>query len=193
MKHIITALAGLGILAACSTAAPTASGPSPEAAIVGAATTSPASPQPDPTLSPYQSREVAPNITFYDAQEQRHTLSEFKGKFTLLCFFANYCTYCQKEVPHIQAFQAAHPGQVNVVAIEATGAGEDVVSDFAKTFGVTIPLYHDASRVGAQAFVVTNYPNTFSLSPDLVVETAVLGNVTDVYYQNMLNAYGGTR
>lgn len=146
-------------------------------------------PAPAVSLAPYVQREVAPNITFKDAQGQTHRLDEYKGKLIVLTFFAHFCAVCQKEVPKLQQFAQENADQVAFVPIEATGAAPDIVKAFGERFGVSAPLFHDPERVGAQVFQVRQYPQGFLISPDFVAQEDVKGAASTEFYKSRLSVY----
>ena len=170
-----------------SPAAATSASPCAEAA--SCAAPAGASPAAGPSLAPVVMRKAAPAIQFKDADGAEHTIGEWKGKFTVLMFFSVTCAVCQKEVPSMQAFLTQYGPNVAVVPIEATGASATDVAAFKSTYQVPMPIYHDPGRRAAGAFLVKNYPNSFILSPDGVVQEDLLGHASLTFYSARLALY----
>lgn len=74
-------------------------------------------------------------------KDQPESLSEFKGKVTVLYFWATWCVPCRIETPKLIALYAAYkPKGVEVVGV-ALDSG-DKVRAFAKDKGITYPIFY---------------------------------------------------
>ena len=45
-------------------------------------------------------------LSFLDADGNRHTMEEFRGKYVYIDFWASWCVPCCREVPHLQKLEA---------------------------------------------------------------------------------------
>ena len=187
-------LAIFGALAACALPNPTGA-PASE----GAGTTvlltdvPPATTAAGSGLGPVVMRQTAPDVSYLDAAGNRHLLSESKGKFVLLVFYAHYCPVCKREVPHTRQFTGANADKAaTMVAIEASSVGQDLVNAFAVRAGVpSTELNHDPTGVAARAYSVAHVPTVFVISPDFVAQESYVGLTPTNFYESMLALYGG--
>jgi len=62
-----------------------------------------------------------PNVTFLDMQGQDRDPVEFKGKFTVLNFWATWCAPCRREMPSLDALQRDLASDDFQVVVMATG------------------------------------------------------------------------
>ncbi len=46
-----------------------------------------------------------------------HKLTEFKGKPTILVFWASWCPHCRKEMPQLKELYQEENGEINIVAV----------------------------------------------------------------------------
>lgn len=69
-------------------------------------------------------------VAFTDAQGQRHTLAEFKGKVVLVDVWATWCPPCRKSLPEVAALQKAGGDSYVVVPISVDNGGWGDVKPF---------------------------------------------------------------
>jgi thiol-disulfide isomerase/thioredoxin len=59
-----------------------------------------------------------PSLAFEDAQGQRHTIEDWRGRAVLLNLWATWCVPCRKEMPALDALEGKLGGPAfNVVAV----------------------------------------------------------------------------
>jgi cytochrome c biogenesis protein CcmG, thiol:disulfide interchange protein DsbE len=115
--------------------------------------------------------------------------SDLRGRWTLVNFFATWCVPCRKEHPELIRFAQRHAtaGDAAVVAIiydDTTSA----VRDFRKSNGGDWPMIVDPDGQIALNFGVSGVPESFLVSPDGVIVSKILGGVTDVRLETLLDA-----
>lgn len=87
----------------------------------------------------------APTAVFHDAAGAPHTLSDFKGKVTLVNVWANWCAPCKEEIPSLAKLQAAYAGKPVAVVPISVGKGDD--------------------ETAGRAFIAKNAPLSFYTDP----------------------------
>jgi thiol-disulfide isomerase/thioredoxin len=75
-----------------------------------------------PTAAP---APEAPATPFVDAGGAAHTLSEFKGKVTVVNLWANWCAPCKAEIPSLAKLAEAYKGKDLAVVPISVGKGKD--------------------------------------------------------------------
>ncbi len=87
--------------------------------------------------------------------------STFKGKVTLVNFFASWCGPCKKEIP----FLVRHAEDYKAKGFQIVGVGVDTDSsrsvEFAKEHGATWPILADSDSVLFGDFLVYSMPATY--------------------------------
>ena len=66
-----------------------------------------------------QPGQQLPDFTLTTLSGDAFTLSEHRGKITVINLWATWCTPCVKELPYFDQLQAAHPQDVAVLAIHS--------------------------------------------------------------------------
>ena len=102
-------------------------------------------PEPDDdTPVGYEVGQRCPDFTvpLYDADGAEFTLSEKRGKITVVNFWATWCTPCVAELPHFEKLHAEYP-DVEIVAIHSSLVTDDVQA-FLDKKGFVLPFALDA-------------------------------------------------
>jgi peroxiredoxin len=148
---------------------------------------------------------TAPDYTLKTPQGETVALSQFRGKATLLEFFATWCPHCAAEAPHLRALDASLPKQ-RVAFVSVNADGEDPASIYAyhSYFGLQFPSLVDPSsspgsfhRQGAAgpvttAYRVQSYPTFYVLDPKGRIAWRSDGEQPDALLrQELLKATGG--
>jgi len=96
----------------------------------------------NPNLLPVGS--TAPDFTLKTPAGQSVSLSSFRGKATLLEFFATWCPHCDAEAPHIRSIFSTLP-RTKYGWLSVNADGEDAASVYAyhRYFGIRDPAVLD--------------------------------------------------
>ena len=80
-------------------------------------------------------------------------LTSFKGKVTLVNFWATWCAACRTELPLLERVHAAMADQgIRVVAISVDQGGRDVVARYVRTLNLRrLPVYLDPDGLVAHS------------------------------------------
>jgi thiol-disulfide isomerase/thioredoxin len=108
-------------------------------------------------------RTAAPEAWTTD-NNQRATLSDYKGKVVLLDFYATWCVPCRAETPHLVRLQNEYgPGGFQVIGLNVGGEEDrDKVPAFAKEFNIQYPLaYPEDDLVTKYLSDNENIPQSF--------------------------------
>lgn len=118
-------------------------------------------------------------------------LSDFRGRWVLLNFWASWCGPCRAETPELQR-HATEADQERLVVIgvnlqETAAAAERFVGEFA----VTYPIVLDRDGSVAQAYGVRVLPVTFLVDPDGRVVAIERGQVMRERLEGWAKEYWG--
>lgn len=90
-------------------------------------------------------------------------LDSLQGSVVVLNIWATWCEPCRDEIPQLQALHdslGARGMTMLGVSIDEPGMGSEV-SDFARSQGMTYPIWLDPSRDVAAQFLTIGVPETF--------------------------------
>ncbi len=121
---------------------------------------------------PKENRQVVPEFTLPDLEQNPVSLSDFKGKFLLIDFTTTWCRWCEVQKPSILELMEKYPDDFRVLAIDVQETEQDIRAHYPN--GPEYPLVLDKDGGITQMFGVQGFPFYLLISPN--------GEV--VYYQS---------
>jgi peroxiredoxin len=105
---------------------------------------------------------TASEFTLKDTQGHVHHLTDYRGKWVLVNFWATWCAPCLEELPDLAALHNAHKDtDLIVIGIAMEYPSTKVVLDFLKTHHLPYPIvlgdYKIAKQIGAVEALPTSY------------------------------------
>jgi thiol-disulfide isomerase/thioredoxin len=117
-------------------------------------------------LAIHASPTPVPDAVLLDAADAEHSLTEFKGKWVVLNFWAIWCAPCRQEMPSLDRLQAAMPGLAVVPVATGRNAVEGIERFFAEAEVKNLPILRDPKSQLSRALGVIGLPVTVILNPE---------------------------
>ena len=117
--------------------------------------------------------DVAPDFTLQNLDGEAVTLSDYRGQWVVLNFWATWCGPCRTEIPAFSEFADENPDVV-VLGVATDGDAETLIPA-ARDLGITYPVLVDPKGISASLYKVSTIPTTVVVSPDGTVETIHIG------------------
>jgi len=118
----------------------------------------------DELMSAIMPIKAAPALTLPDTNGELITLTDYKGKYVLINFWAYWCGPCIKEFPALQKLhQALNPQGLEILAIHA-GPYEDSGSDFLKSANISFKVLLD-EEIKLKGWKVPALPLSYLIDP----------------------------
>lgn len=108
---------------------------------------------------------VAQGFVFKDMQGQAQRLSDYRGKWVLVNFWATWCPPCLEEIPDLIALHEAHKNSDLVVIGVALDSDRDSVVEFIAKKRVSYPIVYGDYTMAAQVGEVEALPTSFLFDP----------------------------
>jgi thiol-disulfide isomerase/thioredoxin len=128
--------------------------------------------------------EVPPQILGTDRNSDPVDLAKLRGKVVVVTFWASWCGYCRKELPALNAMQAAAgPEYFRVVAVNVQDGNDEYRAMIRKMRGYTLTFARDRSGNIAESYGVQSYPNLWIIDPEGRVAGRHIGYGEDSFGQ----------
>ncbi|MEZ5046816.1 MAG: TlpA disulfide reductase family protein [Chitinophagaceae bacterium] len=135
---------------------------------------------------------IAPDFELYDSTGTvKHKLSDFRGQYVLLDFWASWCGPCKAEIPHLkQAYQFFHDKGFEIVSVSFDRKESDWKYAL-RTLGM--PWIHISDIKGFQSVVsnlyhVPSIPKTLLLDPNgKIIATDLRGNALEKKLEELIH------
>jgi len=111
---------------------------------------------------------TVPDTAFTDETGGEHRLSEFRGRYVAVNFWATWCAPCRKELPALDALNREFGGGDFAVVTIATGRNmlPAIHRLFAETGVATLPVFLDPGQTLSREMAVFGLPVTVILDPE---------------------------
>lgn len=131
---------------------------------------------------------AAPNFTLETLEGGASTLTDWRGSYVLLNFWASWCGPCRGETPELEALWAEHGDSLTLVGVniqETTGNAQEFVSDF----DLTYPIVLDRDGEVTLAYRAKQPPTSVLVGPDGTVLKLYFGRLSSEELDALADEY----
>jgi thiol-disulfide isomerase/thioredoxin len=121
----------------------------------------------------------APSYAARNLSGDSVSLALLRGKPVLLNVWATWCLPCKEEIPYLESLHAKHAAEgLQIVGVSVDARGEESkITEFAKDFRMTYPIWRDPDeRVNAR-FLAIGVPSTYLIDRDGILVWKHLGTL----------------
>ncbi len=123
---------------------------------------------------------AAPNFRLANLGEEAPALTDYRGRWVLLNFWASWCGPCRDETPDLQSFYEHNANRAFVILAVNQQERKEAARDFLQEFGVTYPAVLDSSGEVSQAYGVgRGMPISFLVTPSGVIDRVIFGRISE--------------
>jgi peroxiredoxin len=101
-------------------------------------------------------------------------LSDLKGQFVVLNFWATWCVPCIKEMPELQKTHQSLNQTVKIIGINLAEPREKV-DQYTKDHHLSFPVLLDDYGNVSQEYEVIHLPVTYFITPDGIIRDKIFG------------------
>lgn len=109
-------------------------------------------------------KQFPPDFTVLDSSGKEVKLSDFRGKPTVVNFWATWCGYCVKEMPAFEEVYRQMGNDIHFLMVNVTDGVQETVdtaSAFIVDAGFSFPVYYDTQHSATMAYGAYSLPMTF--------------------------------
>lgn len=121
----------------------------------------------------------AADFTLEDMQGKTHKLTDYRGKWVLVNFWATWCPPCLNEIPELVDLHNAHQDKdLLVIGIAIDSGSRKKIADFSQAHGINYPVVMGDRKVTAQFSEVEVLPVSYLYNPKGELVSYQTGEVT---------------
>jgi peroxiredoxin len=113
--------------------------------------------------------DKAPGFALTDDNGQGMSLSDFRGKYVLLNFWATWCPPCVEEMPSLSGLHEKLKDLGLVVLGISVDESKEEYERFLERARLTFPTVRDPERSVSARYGTVKYPETYLIDPEGVV------------------------
>ncbi len=109
---------------------------------------------------------LAQDFTLKNLDGEEVNLSQFRGKYLLINFWATWCGPCKIEMPSLETlYRRFKSDKFDMIGISNDMFGDRVVRPYVKASKLTFPMLLDQRMTVSHQYGVVSLPTTFLIDP----------------------------
>ncbi|MBP1889701.1 thiol-disulfide isomerase/thioredoxin [Clostridium moniliforme] len=128
----------------------------------------------------------APEFTLTDLKNKKVSLSDYKGKYVMINFWATWCSACKSELPDLEKFYNENKNNKDFKLLTIdVGENKDVVEKFMKENKYNFDVLLDKNTEVSYDYTATALPTTVLIDKEGYIKKIILGAMN----KNSMNSY----
>jgi thiol-disulfide isomerase/thioredoxin len=130
------------------------------------------------------------DFSLEDLEGRQRSLSEFRGKWVIVNYWATWCPPCLEEMPELEVFHSNHKDENAVVlGVNMEDVSVERLREFVDSQFISFPILRDRPRGRTELGDVPGLPTTFMVTPDGKLAARQVGPVTIESLEQFISNY----
>lgn len=125
---------------------------------------------------------------FEDSKGKIHRLSDYRGKWVLVNFWATWCPPCLEEIPDLISLYKERD-DVMIIGIAMDYADTETVMKYAEAMSVPYPIVFGDRQIAGQLDELSMLPSTYLFDPEGKPAARKIGLLSREEIDNFLRSY----
>ena len=131
----------------------------------------------DMSLKPYKGNPIPPTLNLSAALDTKAGEVDYRGKVTLVNFWATWCRPCVEEIPSLNRLRKQMHGKpFQLISVDYAEA-QETIRVFMKEVDVDFPVLLDTDGAVSAQWNVVVFPSTFVINPEGKIVYGVKGGI----------------
>ena len=135
-------------------------------------------------------RKMMTDFKVYDADGNKVSLSDYRGKPIVVNFWASWCGYCTAEMPHLQKAYEQYGDEIQFLMVDMVGNNGETKENADAVIsenGYTFKVLYDTDGSADSAYNVRSLPMTIFVDREGRIADGVVGALTEKGLENYIS------
>jgi len=126
-----------------------------------------------------------------DMDGQTHSLSDYRGKWVLVNYWATWCPPCLEELPELEVFHSGAEGKAVVLGVNMETIGETDLRAFVERQFLSFPILVATETPRRDQLIgpVDGLPTSYLVAPDGKIVARQVGQITADAIEEFIERY----
>jgi len=141
--------------------------------------------------------DLPDDFTLPDMDGKAHSLSDFRGKWVLVNYWATWCPPCLEELPELEVFHSGAGGKAVVLGVNMEAIGKPRLRAFVEQQFLSFPILVAGERPRRDQMIgpVEAMPTSYLVTPEGKIVARQVGQITSeaitAFIESYENDHGG--